>query len=335
MAGPFFQGSIQDLMNVAGPTQGGFVLGQMMHEQRRAQEAELQKSYLANMETEQKMRHMEQKQPFEMDVLKKKIEEFDAKNAQTKEQTRGITFDNNVNDVIGVDVKAKGVKADINKKEADLNKTYRDEFEKSVLPMEWSPNLRTSLYDFLTRFQLPQAQAAQIAAASVSQETWDAFRNNYFKGMPETRKIDLQKKHDFERAEMQKQMDLERARFIAKSKAAEGDALEKSKNFVEAATRYSHAEAVARAAGDTSLADQYLALANRAKQNAIEFENAKAAARAAGTPDGAAIGGLPTRPTPSAAPIPPSDNRTQAPGTVPQPTVEFVRDANGKLVRKQ
>jgi DNA-binding transcriptional regulator/RsmH inhibitor MraZ len=308
MALPFFQGNIQNLMDIAGPGQGSFLLGQLMRHQQEQEKANLQSTNLQNQMREMEMQQSREKHPYVMQDLgvniSNKIRAGEGMDIQNQRQQFGLDVDKEV----GVPKAAEGKKLDIDKNRIEIQQKFRDYVEKSLLGMEWNPSIRDQLMSFATETQMPQGHAANMFSAAESKETWDAFRDTIFKNSLKAREKKLQSELDTQRQMIIEAERTSRALAVAKAKAEQAKRSLSGNNLDEALKYYMEAEFLAIQAGDSSLAAIYNAESTRIKQQIVEINNAKAGARNAGNLDPSQIGkGLPTRPAPQAQPVPSAD----------------------------
>ena len=310
MAFPFYQGNIEDLLKTAGQGQGAYLLGQMAKAQRDQQAADLEKSSLGNLETQQRMAQSAEKHPLDMQQVKEQIENWKVNRTQTQEQTRGTKMTNDVNEAVGVPTMVEGRQADIRKKTLDVQKEQTDQLMEELLKAQWRPltgggdqGFTQDVEQILKKYGMTtdDPRTLGIIRHSNSEEAWKAFQDRLYKSTPKGREQEQKATEARQTAtELQAQRSATAIR-VAEINAQKAEAAGKAKNYQQAATQMLEAHYAALEAGDANRAAMYKDRADNFARLAGEQAQAAAAQRQAGGVDiqGATGGQIPTRPAPA------------------------------------
>jgi hypothetical protein len=321
MSFPFFQGNVNDLLNVAGAGQGSFVLGQLMHAQQQQQKADLQKTLLANLMAEAENRRKSEMHPLEMEGKRVDINSRRVGTDLTREQVLDKQRTGNIFEATGgVQGAAKRISVEDQKKKTELFDKLREAFEDTIMNMPYSQGMEEKLLKLGTELQLPEIFMNNILAASRSPEQWKALQdglyNNSRKGREQATRIEADRQT---RLAVEKER-TDRAMRVAQVKVASAQRYANKQDFEKAAVEMMYAAEAAREAGDIATAQKYEEMANKfAEQNQAAIKLREDARRAGTIDTGRTAQGGGVQVHPPANPNLPYPQQQQPGGVPPMP----------------
>lgn len=287
MSTPFFQGNINDFLNIAGAGQGSFILGQLMRQDQEQQKANLSDSLLNQMIKKAELEMKQQQFPLDLEAKRANIESTRTNTGLTQEQIQDAKRKGSVFDATGgASGAARRQSVTDQKALAEAMEKFREAVEDHIINMDYTgPNMIPRLTQLATETQMPEFMAQEMLAAARSPEEWKKFQDSKFENSKKGRELRMKAEEARQTAlavQQERNSGLLRAAAIRAAAALQAA---KGQDFEKAAQLEMQAAQAAREAGDEAKALSHEQMANLYVKQAHELAAARARAGAEGKLD--------------------------------------------------